>query len=204
MAVDFKVIVITPEHIFEDEAKRIATLLDSGVVWRVHIRHPHASACDICKILDSVPCQYYNQISLHDCHNLASKYKGLGIHLNGRNPFASDDALIVSKSCHSLHEVLLSAQNDIDYVTLSPIYNSISKPGYNSSFELFDAQLLSALKRQKVIALGGVTPDKFQQLRDAGFAGAALLGYVWRDDYNDFIQSLSDIRNYKLQLCCNL
>jgi thiamine-phosphate pyrophosphorylase len=99
--------------------------------------------------------------------------------------------------------VLLSAQNDIDYVTLSPIYNSISKPGYNSSFDLFDAQLLSALKRQKVIALGGVTPDKFQQLHDAGFAGAALLGYVWRDDYNGFIQSLSDIRNYKLQLCCN-
>lgn len=64
---------------------------------------------------------------------------------------------------------------------LSPIYGSISKPGYEAAFPDADA-LASALAgaRYPVLALGGVTPDKFEELRELGFAGAALLGAVWQ------------------------
>jgi len=30
-----------------------------------------------------------------------------------------------------------------------------------------------------VLALGGVTPDKFEKLAELGFSGAALLGSIW-------------------------
>lgn len=72
---------------------------------------------------------------------------------------------------------------EIDYCFLSPIFNSISKPGYTSSLTaLTDLQPYLATARYPVIALGGVTPDVFPQLADAGFSGAALLGSIFSNE----------------------
>ena len=63
------------------------------------------------------------------------------------------------------------------YVTLSPIFDSISKMGYVSKFRL--DELPAALAGKRVVALGGVTPEAFPALREAGFIGAAMLGWLW-------------------------
>jgi thiamine-phosphate pyrophosphorylase len=198
MEADFKIIVITPEQILADEAERIAMLFDSGCIWRVHIRHPKASCQQIENILSALPQQMYNRISLHDNYELAKKYRGVSIHKNRRNSLTDDlQDSAKSTSCHSLDEVLNS---NLDYVTLSPIYNSISKSGYNSAFNLEDTSLHNVLKTHCVIALGGVTPNHFKQLKATGFAGAALLGYVWQDDINEFKQRIKAIQQH---LCFN-
>lgn len=79
-------------------------------------------------------------------------------------------------------------RGELDYVFLSPIYSSISKPGHGgegaaATFPDADA-LASALagSRYPVLALGGVTPDRFSELAELGFAGAALLGSIWAAD----------------------
>ena len=54
------------------------------------------------------------------------------------------------------------------------MYDSISKQGYASGFNL--DELKGRLVGRNVIALGGVTPDKFLELQVAGFVGAAMLG----------------------------
>jgi thiamine-phosphate pyrophosphorylase len=198
MEADFKLIVITPENIFADEAERIAMLLNSGCIWRVHIRHPHSSIADIGAILSELPESMHSRISLHDCYELAERYPGLGVHLNARNALSkAPSAGLKSISCHSIGEV---AQSECDYVTLSPIYDSISKSGYKSAFNLDDADLRQALTTKSVIALGGVTPEHFSALKDAGFAGAAMLGYVWPKDLAEFKQRLYVIKD---NLCCN-
>ncbi|GAA6529534.1 hypothetical protein LPYR103PRE_15070 [Segatella asaccharophila] len=69
----------------------------------------------------------------------------------------------------------------MDYVFLSPVFDSISKSGYCSAFPL------SALKQaqeegiidRKVIALGGVTYDKLPLLESLSFGGGAMLGEIW-------------------------
>lgn len=97
-------------------------------------------------------------------------------------------------------------RGEVDYALLSPIYPSISKPGYGASSRqgaassssssadpsigggaggspTFDPDTLAgalATARCPVLALGGVTPDKFEELAERGFAGAALLGAVWQ------------------------
>ena len=71
----------------------------------------------------------------------------------------------------------LEFASDYDYVTLSPIFDSISKQGYKSAFKLME--LKNKIKGKKVVALGGVTPDKFSYLKSIGFKGAALLGYFF-------------------------
>ena len=67
-----------------------------------------------------------------------------------------------------------------DYVLLSPIFDSVSKQGYASAFT--DETLREASKDgiidHKVVALGGVTPDKIDYLQQLNFGGAAMLGCV--------------------------
>ena len=90
----------------------------------------------------------------------------------------------VSTSFHALEDLGV-CRGELDYVFLSPIYASISKPGHGgqgAAAAVPDADALaSALagSRYPVLALGGVTPARFPELAELGFAGAALLGSIW-------------------------
>ena len=87
----------------------------------------------------------------------------------------------VSRSCHSLEEVRLWKPS-CDYVFLSPIFDSVSKEGYCSAFspEVLGRACSEGVIDGKVIALGGVTPERTGVLRSFGFGGAAMLGCVNR------------------------
>jgi thiamine-phosphate pyrophosphorylase len=67
-------------------------------------------------------------------------------------------------------------------MSLSPIFDSISKPGYNSAFT---AEQIAEARRQglideRVMALGGVTFDKIDDVLKMGFGGAMILGDAWK------------------------
>ncbi len=63
-----------------------------------------------------------------------------------------------------------------DYVTLSPIFPSISKPGYGPALGL--AAIREASARVPVLALGGVTHETVAECLDAGATGVAVMGAV--------------------------
>lgn len=169
-----KIIVVSQDRPLQNEAEAITRILDSGVADRVHIRKPTYSESDTRALLDSIPRRLWPVLSLHDHHVLAAEY-GTGIHLNSRNPQApAGFAGTVSRSCHSLEE----SRGAADYVFISPVFDSISKAGYTAAFSLDE---LRGKVDSRCIALGGVEPCRLSQVADAGFGGAALLGYIWRD-----------------------
>lgn len=171
---DFKVIAVTSEEIRPGEAQRIERMLRSGAVWRVHVRHPGASEEETRAVVEAVPSELRSRLTLHDYPALALD-AGTGLQLNGRMKSVPEGfAGMLSRSCHSIDEA--EASTDADYVTLSPIYDSISKQGYRSAFDTGDMRLRNLTGRRRVIALGGVTPAHFNELKEAGFAGAALKG----------------------------
>ena len=71
-------------------------------------------------------------------------------------------------------------KNDYDYVFLSPIFDSISKAGYKSSFteEMLKDASSKGIIDKKVVALGGVTLDMIPYLKELNFGGAAMMGGV--------------------------
>ncbi len=87
---------------------------------------------------------------------------------------------LVGVSTHSLEEAQAAARASADYVTFSPVFQSISKPGYGPT----SAEGLEALRavaqavNVPVIALGGVTPQNVPLCLAAGAAGVAVLGRV--------------------------
>lgn len=185
---NFKVIVITSPGTVEGEAEKIARLLEAGVDY-VHIRKPDWSARDVLTLVEDIPYRLRRRLKLHGHFQLLDGITLGGVHLNGRNPSAPATAHAVSKSCHTLDEVEKAAEDCYEYVTLSPIFDSISKPGYSAGFDL--GTIADKIRGKKVVALGGVTPAQFLSLRQQEFAGAALLGYVWN---GNFESALADLR----------
>ncbi len=172
---DFIVIAITSPDTIPNEADRICGILRNGDADIVHIRKPDWTEQQTRELLEKIPSEFYSRIKIHDHFQLLSQFDLAGVHLNSRNPVAPENARSVSRSLHEIEQLPLSKH--YDYVTLSPIYDSISKSGYRSRFSL--PELKPFLTGRKVIALGGVTPEKFPELRDAGFSGAAMLGHFW-------------------------
>lgn len=191
----FIVSVFTPSLIQDDEVEKLSILLSSGIDY-VHLRHPLAEIDAIRSLLLSIPSKYYKSIILHDFFSLADEFNGIGVQINSRNGIAPSSVSIVTKSCHSVNEIATS--EGLLYATLSPIYPSISKPGYDKRPNLAGLNKLDI----PVLALGGVTPDKFDEIRTFGFSGAALLGYLWEDD-KSFDNKLDIILKQK-NICCNL
>lgn len=178
----FKIIAVTLPDSRREEMRRETDCVVSmllGGVDRVHLRKPGAPESYMRRFIETIPAPLRLHISLHSHHNLAIEY-GCGVHLNAANPLPPEGfAGTLSRSCHSVSEVEQHSPHT-DYVFLSPIFDSISKPGYTSAFS--PENLSGLLSRYKnVIALGGVTPEKFGILERYRFAGAAMLGRLWQN-----------------------
>lgn len=172
---NFKIIAITSTLFFEGEAARIQQILENKEADFVHIRKPGSSSEQIEKLISEIDSSFYPKLKLHDYFTLAKKYNLGGVHINSRCGIEDNVSGAVSKSCHSIEELNSSAA--FEYVFLSPIFDSLSKPGYKAKFDL--QSLKEIVDGKNVIALGGVTPDKFDILKSTGFAGAAMLGYFF-------------------------
>lgn len=171
-------IAITPPEILPDEPQVITTILTGG--WdMVHLRHPGASKTDIRRIIEAVPQQLHRRLRLHGHFSLTDEFNLGGLHLNSRcpNPPANYSGPL-SLTCHSPEQVAEAAvTGKYDYVTLSPVFDSLSKQGYNSAFSPEDIRRATSCD-VRIIALGGVTPAKLTEIEAAGFAGYAVLGYI--------------------------
>ena len=175
-------IVITLPYFFDGEAEQIVQLLHSSVDL-IHIRKPESKAEEVEKLIMSIPSEYYPRLVLHDHHDLAMKYHLHGVHLNGRNPQPPVGwEGSVSKSCHSLEEVK-EWKEKCDYVSLSPIFDSISKQGYHAAFSSTEIEEASrqGIIDKKVLALGGVTFNKIDDVLRMGFGGGMILGDAWKN-----------------------
>ena len=101
-----------------------------------------------------------------------------GVHLAAADPWPPARPALVGRSCHSRADLERAAHEGCDYATLSPIFESPSKPGYGPALTvdaLRDAPL-------PVYALGGVDPTNAHSCIEAGAAGVAVMGYVMRAD----------------------
>lgn len=168
-------IAISYPYFFNGEAAALTSLLVNDGYWRVHIRKPDATEEDMRQLIEQIPADLYPSISIHDHLQLAVEYGLGGIHLNKRNPIIpSGWSGIVSRSLHALSEI---GSSEYDYAFLSPIFPSISKPGYCSTF---NHEELTGSVNEKIFALGGITPERLNEVADLGFGGAVLHGCLWK------------------------
>jgi thiamine-phosphate pyrophosphorylase len=114
---------------------------------------------------------------------LAAELGLAGVHLPQGQPVGPARALLgpgalLGVSAHSAAEALAAAREGADYVTLSPIFSTPSKPGYGPALGLGLLAQTAAGLPIPVVALGGVGPRNAGACRAAGAAAVAVMGGV--------------------------
>ena len=174
------IVIITPPHTLPDEEHIVNRLFESGL-HLLHLRKPGADRDTLEHYIRGIRPHFRERVVLHDHFELAEEYglRGILLKYNEARTFTGRDRLAhVSVSCHSFEEID-ALPFEPNYVFLSPVFDSISKPGYPSAFAPEYLKENLQKRRVPVIALGGITAEKVAECRKMGFRGVALLGHVW-------------------------
>jgi len=106
------------------------------------------------------------------------------VHLpSGESPDAARARLpggLIGASAHSAQEARALLGSGADYVTLSPVFATASKPGYGPAIGLDGLAAITARVPGPVIALGGITADNGPLCLAAGAHGVAVMGEAMR------------------------
>ncbi|MCH6259027.1 thiamine phosphate synthase [Puniceicoccaceae bacterium K14] len=186
-----KIYAISPETFCETEADIVGALLDAGLD-AYHLRKPLATRPEVECFLKGLSEKRRSRIVLHEHHSLVNEWGLMGYHFKDRVRMESDRQAIASEAheskcmSRSLHciEKIDADVCEWDYVFLSPIFPSISKQGYASSWS--DLALVDALGKvesnTRICALGGIDLQTASKARDLGFGGVVLHGALWGDE----------------------
>jgi thiamine-phosphate pyrophosphorylase len=115
----------------------------------------------------------------------AAKTGAAGLHLRAAAELAEARAALgrnrlIGVSAHDEAEIAAAAAAGADYVTLSPIFPSRSKPGYGPALGLGRLAEMAGRSPLPVIALGGISASSAGNCVAAGAAGIAVMGEIMR------------------------
>ena len=184
------ILAVSPESEYANEAKLITSLLGAGLD-RYHLRKPEWDAARCAGLLAEIRCELHRCISIHQHHELAERFD-VGLHFKEEVAARASACHVESKpeldgasrfSSLSLHQLddLNVHLAGYDYAFLSPVFPSISKPGYQAQWS--DANLRAALalpRVAQVYALGGITAANVDRALEFGFDGVVLHGSLWQ------------------------
>ncbi len=180
-------IAISPETADPREPATVPALIAAGLA-RYHVRKPTFTAAQLSTWLAHFPKKIRAHFVLHTHHELADEHACLGLHHRSAAPLSAlqpfSPSAFSSRSIHDL-ATLRRVLGSYTSVFLSPIFPSLSKPGYNPT--LAPEEISTFLRarpatgpRTQVIALGGVSLENLPTCRALGFDGAAILGALWQ------------------------
>jgi thiamine-phosphate pyrophosphorylase len=193
----------------QGEAQIVKELFDNGLET-FHLRKKNASTRQIEEYLNTIPRKYWSRIVLHSHYSLAIKYDLKGIHLNRhfkKQKFMywlklfyyrfKKPSLQVSSSFNNLSS-LYNDSNHYDYVFLSPVFDSVTKSGYQSSFSQHNLAVALMKTKHKIMALGGIQPSRFDSIKEMGFSGMVLSDALWNSDnsldmFKTAVQKLKEV-----------
>ncbi|MFC6222514.1 thiamine phosphate synthase [Hymenobacter artigasi] len=186
----FRLVLLTAPTALPDEARLLAALLGAGSET-LHLRKPGWPTAQVEGLIQALPSQFYGRLVLHGHSGLVRCYGLGGLHLTGQQRAATVRRPLLlpgqtlSTSFHTLAEISRHRRR-YDYIFLSPIFDSISKAGYSSTFKLpelrafFQRRAGRAGYHAPVLALGGIAASNLALVQHSGFAGAAVLGTIWQ------------------------
>jgi thiamine-phosphate pyrophosphorylase len=125
------------------------------------------------------------KVMVHEDLDAALQAGADGVHLpSGGDPATARRRLgsgaLIGVSAHSAAEAQAATSRGADYVTVSPIFASASKPGYGPILGLRALAALAKAVAVPVIALGGITEATAADCLATGAAGVAVMGHVMR------------------------
>jgi thiamine-phosphate pyrophosphorylase len=175
-----RLIVLTDRHAARRPLPEVIDAAVRGGARAVVLREkdlPAPARADLAAALREVLAPVGGQLILAGLSVPAS-----AAHLAAADPLPAVRPALLGRSCHTAAEVARAGVEGLDYVTVSPMYPTASKPGYGPALGPAGLRALAGVSpaAPPIFALGGVTPDNAPACLAAGAAGVAVMGAVMR------------------------
>lgn len=165
-------------------ADTVTGAFDGGCRW-VMLREKDIGADDRRRLLEEIlrrAAPYDATVTVNEDIDAALAAGAHGVHLPQRKADVAaarqrlGNGALIGVSAHDLAEAEAAA--GADYITLSPVYVSPSKPDYGPA--LTPGGLQAIARSLPVLGLGGIEPTNAGELAIAGADGIAVMGGVMR------------------------
>jgi thiamine-phosphate pyrophosphorylase len=180
-------LVISDRHQARHPLKEIAEAVFAGGCRWFSLREkdlPRGQRCDLLAALVALGHRFGAVVTAHEDIEAAVAVGADGVHLpSGASPEAARARLpekLIGASAHGADEAAALLWAGADYVTVSPVFLTASKPGYGPALGLDALSRVVAQTPGPVIALGGVTDENARLCLAAGARGVAVMGEIMR------------------------
>ncbi len=163
----------------------VAEGLEAGCRWFMY-RDKNKSAkafAATAAVLSNLCNQYEAILCINGNIKIAAGCLGCGVHVQSSEEVYKvrrriKPSSLIGVSCHSIADGLKAEKAGANYVTLSPIFETESKPGYGP---LLGSVFLKEAAQQigiPIIALAGITSSNAAECIRNGASGVAVMGGV--------------------------
>jgi len=188
-----RVLVMSSPKDEPDEITEVVRMFDAGLE-HFHVRKPSKNRKQLVEYLELFPSKFRSRLIIHSYHGLATKMKLGGIHLSRKHRKRGkiyqlrlfikrriEKNLLVTRTFHKITD-LTEDKRKYSYAFLSPVFDSITHSALSRGFSKRALLIAIPQARQPIYAMGGIRPERFEEIVDLGFEGAVLVGSVWSSD----------------------
>lgn len=126
------------------------------------------------------------KVIINDRVDIALALRADGVHL-GQDDLPPEAArsllgpeVMIGFSTHSLEQARLAAKMPIDYIAIGPIFATATKQASESPVGLDGLQRVRQIVgKTPLVAIGGITSEKSQDVIDAGADAVAVISDLW-------------------------
>jgi len=205
--VDFKLYLITDRRSFTDKDSFINAIEDSlkAGVKAVQLRERDLNTRELLELANKMrelTKKYHVKLFINDRVDIALSVDADGVHIGQKSIPAHavrkivQEKLIIGVSTHSLDEALEAERDGADFITLGPIYETISKLKYGKPIGVDTLKRVKSKLSMPVFGIGGIKLDKVREVKETGADGIALISAILaskdiRKTTEDFLRLLN-------------
>jgi thiamine-phosphate pyrophosphorylase len=191
--VDFKLYLITDRKLTAGRNSLIASVkqaLKCGLK-AVQLREKDLKTRELLKLADrmrDLTERYGARLFINDRFDIALAAGADGVHLT-QNSIPADAVrkavkkkLMIGVSTHSLKEAREAENAGADFITLGPVYRTLSKLKYGKPAGVDTLNNVCTVVNVPVFAIGGIKARRIREVKKAGAFGVAMISEIFGEE----------------------
>jgi thiamine-phosphate pyrophosphorylase len=187
---DFKLYLITDRKLFSAACSLYFAIEDAlaAGVRAIQLREKDLSIrelFDVAQWMRDLTNEYEAKLIINDRVDIALSVGADGVHLGQQSIPAhavrkiAGDKLVIGISAHGVDEALAAEQSGADFITLGPVYETLSKLKYGKPIGIEKMSKVKSRIAIPVLAIGGIKQERVHELKAAGADGIAMISAIF-------------------------